>query len=311
MEPKILLDDIAILLQQPKKKIKIRLKKLNKYKVSGGKIFLTHNETIEFFKDITLKEQIMTFHLIKGGVGKTTLVHSIASRASLYGAKVLCIDLDQQANLTQAFNFFSKKKPNVYDIFTKKLKIKDTILSVCPGIDLIPSALSNANLDTYLYTQSSPIETVFNKLLEKIKLDYDLIIFDCPPTLSQSVKAAILASSTVVLPINPDLFSIEGLRIGLHEINQLKETYSKKINTKIVINKFDKRTVLSNRISQFLFENPRYKEVTLSPVINLNQEFTNHLSDGKSIYDSSSQKGPAKEIDAIVKKLLEIKICKN
>tara|TARA_B100000427_G_scaffold87767_1_gene72177 strand:- start:1648 stop:2589 length:942 start_codon:yes stop_codon:yes gene_type:complete len=311
MEPKLLLDDLSKLLNQSKRKLKKRIKEKACYQSCGGKVFLTHDESVSFLDFLNFKEQIMCFHLIKGGVGKTTLAQSVATRVSLYGAKVLCIDLDQQANLTQAFALKHTDSPNMYDILSSKASIQDSILAVCPGIDLIKSSLSNAKLDHLFFTDFANDTSLITSLIEPLRLDYDYIIFDCPPTLGASVQSALIASDTIVLPINPDLFSVEGLKICVDEIKTLAETFHKNIEIKIVINKYDNRTILSHEITQFLFETDYFKDLVIPTVIHNNQDFSNKLSRGVSIYDSPSQKKSAKEIDDIVINLMELRLCQT
>ena len=311
MQPKLLIDDISKLLNESKRKVKKRMKGNCDYQNCGGKIFLTHDESISFLDFLDFKEQVMSFHLIKGGVGKTTLAQSVASRASVYGAKVLCIDLDQQSNLSQAFGKQQEACPNVYDILSKNIPIKDAIINVCPGIDLIKSSLSNAKLDHKIFLDNHNVETFFSDMIQDLKLEYDYIIFDCPPTLGPSVKSSIIASDTIVLPINPDLFSIEGLKICIEEIKNLADSYNKEIDIKIIINKYDNRTILSHEISQFLFETDYFKHLVLPTVVHNSQDFSNKLSRGMSIFDSPSQKKSAKEIDDIVIDLMELRLCQT
>ena len=86
---------------------------------------------------------------------------------------------------------------------------------------------------------------------------------------------------------------------------------NKTIDIKIIINKFDNRTILSNEITQYLFESEYFNELVMPTVINTSQEFSNHLSRGESIFDSSKQKKPTKEIDDIVIDLMDIRVCET
>jgi chromosome partitioning protein len=311
MEPKLLLEDISKLLHQSKRKLKKQIKEKSSYHTCGGKLYLTHEDSASFLDFLNFKGQVVAFHLIKGGVGKTTLTQSIATRVSLYGAKVLCIDLDQQSNLSQAFGKHHENAPNMLDIITKNISINDAIINVCPGIDLIKSSLTNAKLDQAILANFHQMDLLFSDLIAPIKSSYDFIFFDCPPTLGASVQSALLASDTVILPINPDLFSIEGLKICVDEVEKLSEAYNKTISPKILINKFDNRTILSHEISQFLFESDYFQDLVFPTIVHNNQDFANKLSRGVSIYDSPSQKKSAKEIDDIVINLMELRLCQT
>lgn len=76
-----------------------------------SKSFLTHNHAKRFF-DIEIPKLIIAFQIVKGGTGKTTAIHNVSCCASLYGAKILTIDLDLQGNLTEAFRINAENTPN-------------------------------------------------------------------------------------------------------------------------------------------------------------------------------------------------------
>ena len=97
---------------------------------------------------------IISFQIVKGGVGKTSLSFCLAVRASHYGARVLAIDLDQQGNLTRSFNVEASDKPVWLNLFRDKVPVENAIVELSDNLHLIPSNLNNSRLDTEL-TQSS------------------------------------------------------------------------------------------------------------------------------------------------------------
>ena len=120
-----------------------------KYEKLSHRITLQH-ETIRKLYKIKIKPQVIALQIVKGGTGKSTLSMNIAIRASLYGLKVLCLDLDQQANLTELFGIDSSNQTVMNDLIqnnNKDLNINKFLIKVAPGIDLLPSKLNNAALD--------------------------------------------------------------------------------------------------------------------------------------------------------------------
>ena len=89
-------------------------------------------------------KKIISFQMLKGGVAKTTSALNIGLRASMLGAKVLFVDLDQQANLTFALGHTDETAPVWLDIFEKKSSIESAIKTINSNIDLIPSSLNNS-----------------------------------------------------------------------------------------------------------------------------------------------------------------------
>src|SRR5262245_39908980 len=99
-------------------------------------------------------KHIISFQIVKGGVGKTSLSFCLAVRASHYGARVLAIDLDQQGNLTRSFNVEARDKPVWLNLFRDKVQIENAIVKLSNSLHVIPSNLNNSRLDTEL-TQAS------------------------------------------------------------------------------------------------------------------------------------------------------------
>jgi chromosome partitioning protein len=227
-------------------------------------------------------------------------------RANLYGAKVLCIDLDQQGNLTQAFNINPEELPAMIDVIREGRAIEDAIVHVGEGLDLIPSRIENAILDNAIILGKYALTHVYKKLIDPIKAKYDLIIIDCPPALGQSVAAMALAVDEIVSPVTPEKFCLSGLKITTQELNGLEENFSHKINMRIVVNKFDSRTSLSHEVLSTLIKHPIFGEKMYKTYIRTNQDFQNTIARGQSIFDSLKMTTAKEDIDLLTRELLEI-----
>lgn len=166
---------------------------------------------------------------LKGGVGKSTITALLGSYASRRGLKVLAVDLDPQANLSQAFmphsyrHFLTERKPSIVDIFqgyhspsgragsphpvdVSKVVVGDTPLGG-PNLQLIPSTFDFSN---HLIDSLKPDPRALAKLLSKHFDDRDLVLIDCAPTESIFTRAAYAASRYVLVPVKPEYFATIG-----------------------------------------------------------------------------------------------------
>ena len=215
IEPKITAAEVAEYLGLTVQAVHKRIKILGLKESKGqNRIFFGH-ETARKIINPQVKQLKIATSVVKGGVGKTTIAEALAVKTCLYGLRVLCVDVDQQANLTKGLSMdkLAKECPVMIDLVEGRAKVEEAVLNVLPGLDLIPSRLDNVTLDGFMMVKRINPQTIFNDILSPIYNNYDLIIFDCPPTLGSTVCAAILASDLVIAPINPDVYSYEGIEI--------------------------------------------------------------------------------------------------
>lgn len=316
MNPKMLASDAAaaldITLQAVHKKLK---SKGLLYEKSQNRLFFFHETAKEFF-GFKVRPTIFATQVVKGGTGKTTLLGSLAVRLNLYGLKVLCIDLDQQANLTSYFGVNAEAKPVMIDILIDKEKKIDQEgrpfsflnypVPVLPGLDIIPSRIENAILDNYLMVNSLPLDRVYRELFRKALNNYDVVLIDCPPALGQSVAAASMASDIILSPVNPEKFCIDGLKVSFQELNQLEHKFSTSPDVKIIFNKFDTRTNLSHSILQELLKDEIYGSCLFKSYIRLSQEFPNCSGKGISVFDGLRPTAASEDMDLWTKEIIDM-----
>ncbi|KIJ88844.1 ParA family protein [Rickettsia asembonensis] len=186
----------------------------------------------------------------KGGVAKTTTTVNLATAFAAVNKKILVIDLDPQGNSSTGFGISQQQRKNtIYQVLTNLIKLKDAIISTdIPNLEIITSNtnLSAAELDL---TKLKDREYILMKLLEEIKILYDYIIIDCPPSLNLLTVNALVASDEVLIPMQCDFYSLEGLSQLLKTI----EIVEKKLNPKIKIagilfTMYDKRNRLTEQV---------------------------------------------------------------
>ncbi|WP_236870444.1 ParA family protein [Candidatus Bandiella numerosa] len=276
----------------------------------GNKSYITHSIAQKLF-NLSFNKKKVAFQIVKGGTGKTTAMHNVSCAASLYGAKILAIDLDPQGNLTDAFNINPEEIPTMIDVIEENVRIEDAIIKAENGIDLIPSRIENVTLDSKLALTRAPLHNVFNNILERIEHNYDFIFLDCPPMIGHSVTAASLYVDVMLIPLNPDRFSAKGLQILKDEIKNIKKQYKKDLHYKIFLNKFSGNTILSDKTLQTVFNDESESGNTLNTAVRQSQEIPNVIDEKLNLFSSVKKSTAKDDFDLLTKELLGIKVIKN
>jgi chromosome partitioning protein len=311
MIPKMTITDASQFLDITPQGVMKKIKNLKlPYCKSQNRIYFGYETSKELF-NISIKPKILAFQIVKGGTGKSNISLNFAIRANLYGLKVLCIDLDQQANLTTLFDIDAQGLTIMHDIILSngKKKIEDNLVKISEGLHLFPSSLENAALDDEILVRGLGIDRVYKDIFEPLREYYDLIIIDCPPALGRSVGAAACAADEVIAPVIPDKLCLRGLQLLEDSLKELEEKkYGRKVPFKIVFNKFDSRTNLSKEILAGLFNNKNYKDKLNDTYIRTSQDIPNACANKVSLFDSLKPSFIKEDIDLLTRDLLGINI---
>ena len=154
----------------------------------------------------------------KGGVGKTTTSINLSASLAMLGKKVLLIDLDPQGNTTTGVGINKGEiKRSIYDVLLGECKINEAVIKTkYDRFYVIPSTINLAGLSNEL-SERSRVETGFKKgeqlklCLTDIKDSFDYIILDCPPSLDVIITNALVASNSVIIPVQCEFFALEGI----------------------------------------------------------------------------------------------------
>lgn len=183
----------------------------------------------------------------KGGVAKTTTALNIGAGLVKLKKKVLLIDLDPQASLTDFLGIPIEGEADIYDLLSGNIKINDVIVEK-EGLSIIPSSIDWAEetlkQDPYLLT----------KALKGLS-GYDFILLDCPPHLGLLNLNALLYADKIIIPIKSQLAPLKSLNKLFKTINEIKTTFNKDINIMgFILTEFDKRTNLSKEVKDVIEE---------------------------------------------------------
>ena len=216
------------------------------YKSGRSRIFTSKGiKKILEKKNFNFERKIVSVSNLKGGVGKTTMAVHIAQKAASLGCKTLLIDADKQGNATSKFQL-----PNfdivLYDVIKKQCSLMDAILPINDFLHIIPSNLKNQMLENELTGKQINKVGYFKRNLKNT--DYDLIIIDTEPNLSQINFMAITSSDLNIAPVKLDNDSLDGLELMLNFIEDAKKEWPDiQVKTIAVINNYDGRMTTSLR----------------------------------------------------------------
>lgn len=229
----------------------------------------------------------------KGGVGKTTSVVNLSVSLSKLNKKVLVIDFDPQANTTTGLGFDKNElEKSIYKMFYDEGdNYKDYILKSEEGPYLIASENSLSGLEVELVSldQEERLK-MLSQIIEEIKKDFDIILIDCPPSLGLLSLNALVASDSIIIPIQTEYYALEGVSELLKTYQTIKESIKEDLEIEgVLLCMFDKDTDLSYEVVEEV--KSFFKEKVFSTMIPRNIKLAEAPSFGKSVisYDEKSK----------------------
>ena len=187
----------------------------------------------------------------KGGVGKTTTSVNLSASLGVLEKKVLLIDADPQGNASTGIGIsYESRSPNLYDlIVNESLDLNSIKKTIVPGLDIITSNTNLAASEIEL-TEVKNREFVLSNLLSKIE-GYDYILIDCPPALGLLTINALVASNSIIIPLQSEFFALEGISSLVNSIELIRENFNPSLVIEgILLTMVDKRNSLSSLVEK-------------------------------------------------------------
>ena len=187
----------------------------------------------------------------KGGVGKTTTAINLAASLAVLEKKVLIIDADPQANTTSGLNFSpdNDQERTLYEVMVDQIDIRNTLIQTeIANLHMIPSHINLVGAEIQL-VDATDRESRIKNALATIKDEYDYIIIDCSPSLGLITVNSLTAADSVMIPVQPEFFALEGLGKLLQTIRLVQNGINPDLNIEgFVVTMFDGRTKVHNQV---------------------------------------------------------------
>ena len=202
-----------------------------------------------------MREKIISVINQKGGVGKTTTVINLAAGLTMKGKRILVIDLDPQGNATTGLGLSNNDNSDrtIYGVLNGTRKVSEVITKTnIENLDLITSNvdLSGLEIETAGDTRRAFIlKEQITSYLNDSRGSYDYVLIDCPPSLSLLTIMALVASNSLVVPLQTEFFALEGLTQLMKTIERIKANLNPELLIKgILLTMYDKRNKLSSQV---------------------------------------------------------------
>ena len=246
---------------------------------------------------------IITISNHKGGVGKTTSAINIGAAFSSLGSRVLLIDLDPQANLSQSLGINQKAEaPTIYEAMRGLAPLKP--IPVKDGLEVVPSSIDLAGAEIELAGEIAR-EYILKNLLAEVEASYDYIIIDSPPSLGLLTVNALTACKAVYIPLQAQYLALQGVAKLLEIIAKIKRGLNKDLVLGgVFLTQYDSRKVLNRNVLEAVLDHFKSGEV-LEAKVRDNVALAEAPAAQKDIFSYSPKSYGAEDYLALAKEILE------
>ena len=209
---------------------------------------------------MTAAPRIISVANQKGGVGKTTTTINVGAALAASGKRVLLIDLDPQGNASTGLGIDqSDRKVSTYDLILSDSDVdKVAIPSEVPNLWITPATTDLSSADLELVSTARRVFLLRDALRTDAvtAMGFDFILIDCPPSLNLLTLNAMVASDSVLVPLQAEFFALEGLSQLMLSVREIMETANPNLRIEgIVLTMYDRRNNLCHQVEMDAREN--------------------------------------------------------
>ena len=241
----------------------------------------------------------------KGGVGKTTTAINLSACLAYLGKKVLIVDMDPQSNTTRGLGFdASAIEASIYDVMTKGVPLQQAIKNTAlPKMFLVPGAVDLAGVEIELLSVPNRLHVLKNHL-EQVQDHYHFIFIDCPPSLGLLSLSALVAADSVLVPMQCEYYSMEGIVMLLNTIRKIQKDENPDVEIEgILLTMCDFRTKFTMEVQQDVRQT--FKDKVYKVGIPRNIRLAEAASRGKSIIEYNMNSTGAKAYLVVAKDVIK------
>lgn len=238
----------------------------------------------------------------KGGTGKTTSAVNIGAAMSLNKKKVLVIDLDPQANMSQSLGI-AEEELGIYGALREEHDLKTAIINIRENLDAVPADLDLSGAEIELSSEAGR-EYILKELLDPVRDEYDYILIDSPPSLGLLTVNALTASNEVLIPLQAQFLSIRGLSKLIEIIEKIKKRLNKQLKIGgVFITQYDGRKILNRNVLETI--KTHFQSELFNTVIRDNVSLAEAPSAGEDIFVYAPKSNGAKDYKDLCKEILK------
>lgn len=235
----------------------------------------------------------------KGGIGKTTSAINIGAGLQRQGKRVLLIDSDPQANMSQSLRI-TNQDGNLYRAIRGEIPLVP--LEILPGLDAIPSTLDLSGAEIELAGETGR-EYILKELIEPLRSHYSYILIDTPPSLGILTVNALVASQEVIIPLQAEYLATQGLTKLMEIVEKIQKRLNKELRIGgVFITQYDSRKILNRDVLEFI--KTYFERYLLKTKIRDNIALAEAPAQGLDIFRYSPKSNGAEDYLALTRELL-------